>query len=50
MMSLINNFVPYFLYSNKYDKSQVAAKDVFAKQEYLAIFDHQELSFMVEIC
>ncbi|EAR95680.2 DENN (AEX-3) domain protein (macronuclear) [Tetrahymena thermophila SB210] len=50
MTCLINNITPFFLYSSSFDKDNVAARDIFAKTEYVQIFEQNEKSFMTEIC
>ncbi|KAL4453683.1 hypothetical protein ABPG74_009579 [Tetrahymena malaccensis] len=50
MTCLINNITPFFLYSSSFDKDNVASRDIFAKSEYIQIFEQSEKSFMTELC
>ncbi|KAL4497939.1 hypothetical protein ABPG72_014796 [Tetrahymena utriculariae] len=50
MTCLINNITPFFLYSSSFDKDNVASRDIFAKSEYVQIFQQSEKPFMTELC
>lgn len=45
-VGLLNNFIPYFTYSNYHDENNMVAKEIFALDEYNKMFPLEDRNFM----